>query len=71
MKCLIIGLGEKLVKRYAQDPDQHNYIRRNLRTVGRLLIELRKNSGQENSRLIDYMDSSHFSLLVMCEHCSK
>jgi hypothetical protein len=61
---LILKLGEKQVKRYAQDPDQHNYIRQKLRVAGRLLIELRNQSKNENAKLIDFFDPSHFTLLV-------
>ena len=52
---LMLSFGEKQVKLYAQDPDQHNYIHQNLRIATRLLIELRIQCKNHSAAPISFM----------------
>lgn len=62
----ILAYGEKLCTKHGHDKDQHNYIRQKLREVARLVQELRKQSGDENKHLEDFVYPSSFHLIANC-----
>ena len=58
--ALILQLGQHLVTKFYGDKEQHNYIRCKMRFLGRLLLYLRKKSGQMTSSLSDFINPSKF-----------
>jgi len=61
--ALILQLGQHLVTKCGADKEQQNYIRCKMRFLGRLLLHLRKKSGQMNSSLSDFINPSKFLML--------
>ena len=69
--ALILKLGECLCKRFGGDPEQFNYIRSKMRLVAKLLIALRKSSG-DFSTLSDYIVPTKFqAVLSAAKECAQ
>lgn len=61
--CDIVGFGQKLFKKYAKNPHQHQYIRQKMRELARFLSSVRAANSTIKS-LRDCIDSTKFSLCI-------
>ena len=48
--------------------EQHNYIRNKLQELGRLLEQLRKGTGNNNSGLMDFIDPQKLTIIIDAVH---
>jgi len=70
--ALILKLGQCLSRRFGGDSEQFNYIRGKMRLVAKLLIALRKSSGEVSTSLSDYMVPTKFqAVLSAAKECAQ
>ena len=65
---LIVGLAKREYAKLGHDVDQHGYIRNRIRELGRLVIQLRKNTHQPNASLESFVHPHHFADVVKAVH---
>ena len=65
---LIFELALRESRKNGFDRDRHPYIRNKLREIGRLILALRKLSGERNGRLSDFIKPNHFTTIVNATH---
>ena len=70
--ALILSFGRSMCKRFGGDPEQFNYIRGKMRLVAKLLIALRKSSGQLGTPLSEYLVPTKFQAVVSAaKQCAR
>ncbi|XP_022107338.1 LOW QUALITY PROTEIN: uncharacterized protein LOC110988285, partial [Acanthaster planci] len=65
---LIVELAKHEYMKLGHDVDQHGYIRNRVRELGRLVIQLRKNTQQPNASLESFVHPHHLSDIVKAVH---
>ena len=65
---LIVELAKREYMKLGHDVDQHGYIRNRVRELGRLVLQLRKNTQQPNASLESFVHPHHLSDIVKAVH---
>jgi len=62
--ALILSLGRRLCTKFGNDSEQFNYIRSKMRLVARLLMTLRKSTGENGSSMSDFIVPTKFQAVL-------